>query len=117
MILQKVKPTTSSRRQLIKLNQKSLNLSKIPLLKQRLKGKKNSTGRNNSGQITVRHKGGGVKRKYREINWFRNFNSTGIICSLEHDPNRNAYIASVFDFINLNSFTCLHQKIYKLETL
>lgn len=110
MILQKVKPTTSSRRQLIKLNQKSLNLSKIPLLKQKLKGKKNSTGRNNSGQITVRHKGGGVKRRYREINWFRNFNSTGIVCSLEHDPNRNAYIASVFDFINFEFFYLLAPK-------
>lgn len=40
MILQKVKPTTASRRQLIKLNQKSLNLGKKPLLKQKLKGKK-----------------------------------------------------------------------------
>lgn len=110
MTLQKVKPTTSSRRQLIKLNQKSLNLSKVPLLKQKLKGKKNSTGRDNSGQITVRHKGGGVKRKYREINWFRNFNSTGVVCSLEHDPNRTAYIASVFDFINFEFFYLLAPK-------
>jgi large subunit ribosomal protein L2 len=110
VILQKVKPTTASRRQLIKLNQKGLNLSKIPLLKQKLKGKKNSTGRNNSGQITVRHKGGGVKKRYRQINWFRNFNSTGIVCSLEHDPNRDAYIASVFDFINFEFFYLLAPK-------
>ena len=100
MLLQKVKPTTSSRRQLIQLNEKSLNLSKKPVLKQKLKGKKNSNGRNHSGKITVFHRGGGVKRKYRQINFSRTVNSTAIVCSLEHDPNRNAYIAAVFDFIN-----------------
>jgi len=63
MLLQKVKPTTSSRRHLIKLNQKSLNLSKSPFVKSKVKGiKKNSNGRNNSGKITVFHKGGGVKK-------------------------------------------------------
>jgi large subunit ribosomal protein L2 len=100
MILQKVKPTTPSRRQLIKLNNKGLNCSKKPLLKNRIIGKKNSSGRNNSGKITVFHKGGGVKRRYREINFDRKHNSTGVVCSIEHDPNRNAYISSVFDFIN-----------------
>jgi large subunit ribosomal protein L2 len=107
MILQKVKPTTSSRRHLIKLNQKGLNLSKKPILKNKVKGIKNSSGRNNSGKITVFHKGGGVKQKYREINFYRTSNSTGIVCSLEHDPNRNAYIASVFDFINSDFFYIL----------
>ncbi len=65
MILQKVKPTTSSRRHLIKLNQKSLNLRKKPILKNKVKGIKNSSGRNNSDKITVFHKDGGVKQKYR----------------------------------------------------
>lgn len=111
MILQKVKPTTSSRRQLIKLNnQKSSSLSKKPLLKQKLKGKKNSSGRNHSGRITVFHKGGGVKGKYRNVNFHRTFNSTGIVCSLEHDPNRSAFIASVFDFINFDFFYILAPK-------
>ena len=107
MILQKVKPTTSSRRHLIKLNQKSLNLSKKPILKNKVSGMKNSSGRNHSGKITLFHKGGGVKRKYREINFYRTSNSTGIVCSLEHDPNRNAYIASVFDFISSEFFYIL----------
>jgi large subunit ribosomal protein L2 len=114
MILQKVKPTTASRRHLIKLNQKSLNLGKKPLLKQKLKGKKTSTGRNHSGQITVFHKGGGVKRKYREISFSRIFNSTGIVCTLEHDPNRNALIAAVFDFINFDFFYILAPKNLKV---
>lgn len=107
MILYKVKPTTSSRRQLVKLNQKSLNLSKKPILKQCIKGKKNSSGRNHSGKITIFHKGGGVKRRYREINFSRTFNSTGIVCSLEYDPNRSAYIAAIFDFINSDFFYIL----------
>lgn len=114
MILQKVKPTTSSRRQLIKLNQKGLNLGKKPLLKQRLKGKKNSTGRNHSGKITVFHKGGGVKKKYREVDFSRNFNSTGIVCRLEHDPNRNAFIAAIFNFINFDFFYILAPKNLKV---
>lgn len=100
MILQKIKPTTASRRRLIKLNHKSLNINKKPLLKNKVVGKKNSSGRNHSGRITVFHKGGGVKHKYRQVEFKRKYNSTGIICSIEHDPNRSAYIASVFDFIN-----------------
>jgi large subunit ribosomal protein L2 len=100
MILQKVKPTTASRRQLIKLNQKSLNVSKKPLLKNKVVGKKNSSGRNNSGKITVFHKGGGVKSRYRIIDFGRKLNSIGIVCTIEHDPNRHAFIASVFDFID-----------------
>ena len=70
-MLQKVKPTTASRRQLIKLNNKSLNLSKKPLLKSKVTGKKNSSGRNHSGKITVFHKGGGVKQRYRQIDFDR----------------------------------------------
>lgn len=107
MILQKVKPTTSSRRQLIKLNQKNLNLSKKPILKTKIRGTKTPSGRNNSGKITVFHKGGGVKRRYREIDFYRTVDSTGIVCSLEHDPNRNAYIASIFDFLNNTFFYIL----------
>jgi large subunit ribosomal protein L2 len=107
MTLQKVKPITPSKRRLIKLNNKSLNLSKKPLLKNKIKGVKNSTGRNNTGQITIFHKGGGAKQKYREINFARTSNSVGIVCSLEHDPNRNAYIASLFEFTSATFFYIL----------
>ena len=114
MLLQKVKPTTSSRRHLIKLNQKSLNLSKSPFVKSKVKGiKKNSNGRNNSGKVTVFHKGGGVKKRYRKIDFYRNKNSTGIICSLEYDPNRNCYIASVYDFIQQSFFYIIAPKHLK----
>ena len=112
--LQKVKPTTPSRRQLIKLNQKSLNLSKKPMLKSKVKGLKNSSGRNHSGKITVFHKGGGVKKRYRKINFDRTSNSTAIVCSLEHDPYRNSYIAAVFDFIHNDFFYILAPKNLKV---
>jgi large subunit ribosomal protein L2 len=98
MIFQNIKPTTPSRRHLVRLNNKHLN--KKPILKTQISGKKNVTGRNNSGQITVFHKGGGVKKRYRNINFHRTKDSTGIVCSIEHDPNRNAFIASVFDFLS-----------------
>jgi large subunit ribosomal protein L2 len=112
--LRKVKPTTPGRRQLIKLNQKSLNLSKKPMLKNKVKGLKNSSGRNNSGRITAFHRGGGVKKRYRKINFNRTDNSTAIVCSLEHDPYRNAYIAAVFDFINNAFFYILAPKNLKV---
>lgn len=118
LLLQKVKPTTSSRRHLIKLNQKSLNLSKTPILKNKVKGiKKNLSGRNHSGKITVFHKGGGVKKRYREINLSRFYNSSGIVCSLEYDPNRNCYIASVYDFTNSNFFYMIAPKHLKVGDL
>lgn len=74
-----------------------------PLLKFKIKGKINTAGRNNSGKITSFHKGGGHKRKYRKINFNRTYYSKGIVCSIEYDPNRNANIASVYDFKN-NAF-------------
>jgi len=53
-----------------------------------------SKGRNNRGVITIRHRGGGHKRKYRIIDFQRNkFNIEAIVASVEYDPNRNARIA------------------------
>lgn len=75
-----------------------IDLKKQPLIKSKVKGKINFAGRNNTGKITVYHKGGGHKKKYRSINFNRTDNSTGIVCSLEYDPNRNSKIAAIFDF-------------------
>jgi large subunit ribosomal protein L2 len=53
-----------------------------------------SKGRNNRGVITIRHRGGGHKRKYRIIDFQRNkFHVEAIVASIEYDPNRNARIA------------------------
>jgi len=53
-----------------------------------------SKGRNNRGVITIRHRGGGHKKKYRIIDFRRNkFNIEAVVNSIEYDPNRNARIA------------------------
>ena len=95
------KPITPSQRHLIKLDRN--NISKKPLLKKDLKGLKNSSGKNHSGKITIRFRGGGQKKKYRKINFFRNNSTTAITCSIEYDPNRNSNIAAIYDF-QLNNF-------------
>ena len=95
MVLKTKKPVTPSQRQLVQLSRK--NLEKRPLLKQLIKGLKNSSGRNNSGKITVRNKGNGHKQNFRTLDFFRTHSSTGIVCSIEYDPNRTADIAAIFD--------------------
>jgi len=58
--------------------------------------KKKNAGRNNQGKITVRHQGGGEKRKYRIIDFKRNkFDIEGTVASIEYDPNRSANIALI----------------------
>lgn len=58
--------------------------------------KKKSTGRNNQGKITVRHHGGGVKRKYRLIDFKRRKDGiTALVSAIEYDPNRSANIALI----------------------
>lgn len=84
--------------------------SKKPFLKFKIKGKKNSSGRNNQGYITSYHKGGGHKRSYREIDFKRTYQSKGIVCSIEYDPNRNSNIASVYDIFIKNFFYILAPK-------
>ena len=57
---------------------------------------KKNGGRNNQGRITVRHQGGGAKRKYRIIDFKRNkLNVPGSVASIEYDPNRTANIALI----------------------
>jgi len=53
-------------------------------------------GRNNTGRITVRHRGGGHKRRYRIIDYKRNkFGFYGKVATIEYDPNRSAYISLI----------------------
>jgi large subunit ribosomal protein L2 len=96
MILKFSKPTTPSQRNLVRLNRKQLH--KKPILKTETSGFKNSSGRNFSGKITIRHRGKGHKKKYRKINFSRTLTSTGIVISIEYDPNRNSNIAAIYDF-------------------
>ncbi len=100
--------TSLTQKKLINLSKKKL--SKISLIKSKATGKKNVAGRNSSGKITVRHLGGGHKKRYREINFIRNKDSIGIVASLEYDPCRTAFIASVYDFLNQKYFYIIAPK-------
>ncbi|CCE66716.1 50S ribosomal protein L2 [Candidatus Mycoplasma haematominutum] len=61
-----------------------------------LKTRKKHAGRNNTGQITVRHKGGERKRKYRLVDFKRNkFEIPGRVKTIEYDPNRSCFISLV----------------------
>lgn len=53
-------------------------------------------GRNVFGHITARGRGGGCKRHYRFVDFYRRMNSFGVIVSREHDPNRSAYVALIY---------------------
>ena len=67
-------------------------------------------GRNNRGVITVRHKGGGHKRRYRIIDFKRNkYSIEGIVAAIEYDPNRNARIALI-NYIDGEKRYILHPK-------
>ena len=109
MYLEKKKPITASQRHLIKLNTNSW-VSKKSLLKGCIKGLKTSSGRNNKGKITIWHKGGGHKKKYRFINFYRYKKSKGIVFNIEYDPNRNSSIAAVFEIAEKNFFYIIASK-------
>ena len=67
-------------------------------------------GRNNRGVITIRHRGGGHKKRYRLIDFKRNKNGIqGIVASIEYDPNRNARIALI-NYIDGEKRYILHPK-------
>jgi large subunit ribosomal protein L2 len=90
--MKKYKPTSPSRRAMATISYKDKITKKKPL-KSLTKGGKRSVGRNNAGRITTRHKGGGNKRKYREIDFtYRKLNVPAKLESIEYDPNRTAFI-------------------------
>ena len=71
-------------------------LTKTAPEKSLLRTVKKHAGRNNTGKITVRHQGGGEKRKYRIIDFRRNkFDIEGTVATIEYDPNRSANIALI----------------------
>jgi len=71
-------------------------LSKIKPEKSLIVSNHRAKGRNNQGKITIRHKGGGHKRRYRLIDFKRNkYDVVGIVLSIEYDPNRNANISLI----------------------
>ena len=94
MAIRKYKPTTNGRRGMSTLMNEELTAS-TPT-KSLLSKKTKTGGRNNQGKLTVRHIGGGAKRKYRQIDFKRNkIGITGRVATIEYDPNRNANIALI----------------------
>ena len=87
-------PTTNARRGMSVTDYSEL--SKVAPEKSLLRPLKKNSGRNNYGRITVRHHGGGNRRKYRVIDFKRTkFDVEAIVKTLEYDPNRSAHIALV----------------------
>ncbi|MBQ6532905.1 MAG: 50S ribosomal protein L2 [Solobacterium sp.] len=94
MAIKKYKPTTNGRRNMSTLANDKITKS-VP--EKSLVEPKNSTGgRGNTGRVTTRHHGGGVKQKYRVIDFKRNKDGVeGRVAAIEYDPNRNANIALI----------------------
>ncbi len=94
MAIKVFKPTTNARRNM-SVTDYSI-LSKVEPEKSLLAPLKKNSGRNSYGRITVRHRGGGNRRKYRIIDFKRQkFDVPGKVMTLEYDPNRSAFIALV----------------------
>ena len=94
MAIKFYKPTTPGRRNMTTMDYSGL--SKVAPERSLLEPIKKNAGRNSYGRITVRHRGGGNRRKYRVIDFKRErFGITATVQTLEYDPNRSAFIALV----------------------
>ena len=94
MAIKSYKSTTNGRRGMTTLD--NSGLTKVAPEKSLLVTLKKNGGRNNQGKITVRHQGGGAKRKYRIIDFKRIKDGVvGTVASIEYDPNRTANIALI----------------------
>ena len=94
MAMKHYKPTTPARRGMTVIDYSEL--SKVAPEKSLLEPKNKFAGRNNNGRITVRHRGGGNRKKYRVIDFKRDkVNMLATVKTLEYDPNRTAFIALV----------------------
>ena len=108
-------PTTPARRGMT-----SQDLSEITTrkpLKSLTKTKKQNAGRNNQGRITVRHRGGGVKRHYRLLNHRLADGLTLTVEEIEYDPNRSARIARVKDQHSLYHYVLADTQMTKGKTI
>ena len=94
MAIKNYKPTTPSRRHMSVVDYSGL--SKVAPEKSLLEPMNKKSGRNSYGRITVRHKGGGNRRKYRIIDFKRQkMEMPATVLTIEYDPNRSAHIALI----------------------
>ncbi len=95
MAIRQLNPTTPGRRGMTSQDMSEVTTKKP--LKSLIKSKKQNAGRNNIGRVTVRHRGGGVKRHYRLMNYNLPEGTRAVIEEIEYDPNRSARIARIKD--------------------
>jgi len=95
MSIKAYRPTTPAQRQ--KTTQDFEQITTRKPMKSLLASKKQMAGKNNAGRITVRHRGGGVKRHYRILTYKLPADSKFEVMEIEYDPNRSARIARVKD--------------------
>ncbi len=93
MSIKVYKPTINSRRNMSVTDYSEL--SKVAPERSLLAPLKKNAGRNSYGRITVRHKGGGNRRKYRIIDFKRDKESVATVLTIEYDPNRSSHIALI----------------------
>ena len=95
MAIRKINPTSPGQRGMTKSDYQEITTSTPE--KSLLKKLKKTSGRNNTGRITCRHKGGGVKQAYRIVDFKREkFGVPATVKTIEYDPNRNVRISLVF---------------------
>src|SRR5690606_4873888 len=93
MGIKKFKPTTPSLREMAVLNSADLTKKSRPV-KKLLVSQKSTGGRNSDGRMTVRHRGGGAKQKYRIVDFKRNkLDIPAKVQAVQYDPNRTCNIA------------------------
>ncbi len=115
MSIKAYKPTTPAQRQ--KTTQDFAEITTKKPLKSLTKSKKQQAGKNNSGRITVRHRGGGVKRHYRILTYTFPVDTTLTIEEIEYDPNRSARIARVKDDKGTYHYILADAQMHKGKTI
>jgi len=115
MAIKQYNPTTPARRGMTSQDLSDITTRKP--LKSLTKSKKQNSGRNNAGRITVRHRGGGVKRHYRLVNHNLAAGLKVTVEEIEYDPNRSARIARVKDQYGLYHYILADTSMKKGKTI
>ena len=117
MALKTYNPTTPGQRQLVMVDRSALYKGKP--VKALTEGKHSSGGRNNTGRITVRFRGGGHKRTLRTVDFKRDkIDVPATVERLEYDPNRTGFIALIIDGAEIhNGFAAAARNIPNIDVL
>ncbi|MDH5442107.1 MAG: 50S ribosomal protein L2 [Candidatus Nomurabacteria bacterium] len=116
-MIKKYKPTSNGRRGMTGIDYRKVLTATEPN-KKLTKGRKQHAGRASSGRISVRHKGGGNKRMYRQIDFlFDKRDIPARVETVEYDPNRNGFIGVLVYADGERRYTLLPQKVVVGDTL